>query len=56
MNEDEAKLLLKIGMLIRGDWTGTYFDGRDVLGWICRVVEGKTEGLEDELKRYEENY
>lgn len=57
MTDREKELLLRIGTLIRGDWSGTYFDGREVRDWIQRVVEGKDlDDLDETLKAYEENY
>lgn len=56
MNEVEAKLLRRIGHLIRNDWSGYAFDGRNVLDWIEQVIEGKFDELDKELKEYEEDY
>lgn len=50
MDEREKSLVLKVGHLIRGDWSGTFFDGRDVLRWLQRIVDGdRLDELEKEL-------
>ena len=50
----EKELLLRIGALIRGNWSGIPFDGRDVLEWIEMVVDGDFDKLDKELKPFEE--
>ncbi len=49
MTDKEKELLGLIGSLIRGDWSGNHFDGRDVRDWIQRVVNN------DRLDELEEN-
>jgi len=49
-------LLMRVGDLWRGDWSGHSFDGRDGAGWIDRALHGDAEdlrSLSDELKRLE---
>ena len=52
----EKWLLLRIGTLIRGDWSGDAFDGRDVQDWIEQVIAGTFDALDAELKPYEKEY
>lgn len=56
MNKKERKFLIRIAILIGGDWSGDVFDGRDVKDWIDRVIEGNYEGLDKELTDMEESY
>ena len=55
MNEIEIEFLKRIGSLVRGNWSGSPFDGRDVQNWIYKVIDGKFDELDQELKEYEDN-
>lgn len=51
-----ADALRRIGLLWRGDWSGTVFDGRDGQRWIETALSGGTvelAGLLAELRRVE---
>ena len=37
----QIEQLRLIASLIRGDWSGYAFDGRDVRDWIDSTIEGK---------------
>lgn len=56
MDEKERNLLQRIGSLIRGDWSGSVFDGRDVRDWINLVCEGKLDEAENIISIYEKEY
>jgi len=53
VTEREKELLLRIGVLIRGNFSGYPFDGRDVQKWIKRVIDGDLDGLDVYLKSVE---
>ena len=50
----QVEQLHRIADLIRGDWSGSSFDGRDVKKWIMRTLSG--EDIRKELSEYEDNY
>ncbi|MBA7651201.1 hypothetical protein ES703_59018 [subsurface metagenome] len=49
----EKMLLLRIGALIRGNFSGYPVDDRDVQYWIHRVVNGDLDELDALLKKVE---
>ena len=50
----QIEQLTRIGALIRGDWSGTLFDGRDVLEWIEETLDGKD--IRKKLAEFEDEY
>jgi hypothetical protein len=51
-NEERIPRLYLIGDLIRADWSGDYFDGRDVRDWIDLVLGGKYEEFDNDVRPY----
>lgn len=51
LEEWQVRQFIRIGDLIRGDWSGFDFDGRDVKKWITATLDGKN--IDDELLGYE---
>lgn len=56
MTEIERRLILRIGRLIRGDWSGNNFDGRDVQELLHLVIEGSFDEAAKRLSGLEEYY
>jgi hypothetical protein len=54
-DEERIPRLNLVGELIRGDWSGTEFDGRDVRDWIDLILGGKYGEFDDEVKPYAED-
>ncbi len=53
LSDDRVKIIDLTGELIRGDWSGYDFDGRDVKKWLETALYGRDEavsGLLVELK------
>jgi hypothetical protein len=56
MNEQEKRILIKIGRVCRNDWSGTAFDGRDIRDWCNQLAEGrKLDELEYDMDDWIEN-
>ena len=43
LSDLQVKRLEQIADLIRGDWSGGDFDGRDIKKWILLVLSGNTD-------------
>ena len=57
--ERRDELILRIGQLWRGDWSGSSFDGRDGQDWLTCAVSGDSDDLdelEQTLQRIENSY
>lgn len=50
----QVEQLQLIGTLIRGDWSGSAFDGRDIRNWIDATLDGKN--ILKDLRGYQDNY
>lgn len=48
----QIEQLQRVGSLIRGNWSGYPFDGRDIRNWIDEILLG--ENIDAKLKEYEE--
>lgn len=40
LSDLQIQRLKEIGEIVRGDWSGSVFDGRDVKRWIDSVLSG----------------
>lgn len=54
-DEERVPRLSLVGELIRNDWSGTEFDGRDVRDWIDLILDGKYGEFDDEVKHITED-
>jgi hypothetical protein len=57
LESGRAALIRRIGSILRGDWSMTEFDGRDVKRWIDTALDGDAAALGElsgDLRRIEE--
>lgn len=54
-DDERVPRLSLVGELIRGDWSGTEFDGRDVRDWIGLILDGKYDEFDEEVKSIAED-
>lgn len=47
LEPERIGILRRIGNILRGDWTMTEFDGRDVKRWIDTVLDGDADALRE---------
>jgi len=50
----QVEQLKLIGELIRGDWSGLKFDGRNIRNWIDETLNGKD--IRKNLKEIQDEY
>jgi hypothetical protein len=50
LSDERVTLIRRAASLIRGDWSGMDFDGRDVDDWIRTALDGTDEEVSTLLK------